>query len=137
MDEVTAQYRVHPEMVSKDRVRMEQTILTVMDSICERFPDIRQSVRADELASARSRIFRLIAEGLEKRGRIGEAREYWTAAYETNGDVDASLALLGLSPKWRRRVRLRQTRLGRILSWYWYKVGAFATRASVGKKLDS
>ena len=126
MDEVTARYRVHDQMVSKDLSRMQQTVLSIMDSICERFPEVAQSVRAEEFALARGRSLRLVAEALDRCGRRAEARSFWRETYRTCGDVDALLALLGMSFEWRRRVQLRGTPLRRFVSWYLYKLRSAA-----------
>lgn len=121
MDEVTARYRVHNDMVSKDRLKMEQAALSLIDSICERFPDVPQSISRKELARARARSLVSAAAALEASNRRSEARAYWKKAYGANGDVEAALALLGISAKWRGRVQLRGTALRRLVEWYLHK----------------
>jgi hypothetical protein len=118
-------------MVSKDRFKMECALLSIIDSICERFPDVPQSVRAGELARARSRSMRSAAEALERRGEHAQARRYWKQAYREKANIDALLALLGISAEWRRRVQFRGTSVRRILTWYSYKATA---RLSMGKE---
>jgi glycosyltransferase involved in cell wall biosynthesis len=137
MDEATARYRVHEENVSKDHLTMQQTVLSVIDSICERFPDVPRSVSAEELALARGRALSWAAETLERRGRRSEARKYWKEAYRTTGDFDALLALVGMSVDRRRNVHnsLRGSpRLRRLLTWYSYKASTkIRTRARAGE----
>jgi glycosyltransferase involved in cell wall biosynthesis len=121
MDEVTARYRVHHEMVSKDRFKMQQAALALVDSICERFPDIYQSLPAAELARARSRSLVSAAEALEAQQCPAEARDYFRKAYRAKPNIEALLALLGLSARWRGRLLLRGTFLRRVLAWYMHK----------------
>ncbi len=131
MEEVTARYRVHEEMVSKDHFKMQRTVLSIMDSICRRFPDVPQSVRPEELAVARARSLSWAAEALESRGRRTEARMYRKQAYRVGGDLDALLALFGMPVRMRGSVQnaLSVTpRLRRHLAWYAYKVFTFLGR---------
>src|SRR5262249_31049370 len=92
LDEVTAHYRFHGDNISKDRLLMQSTVLRIIDDVCDRFPDVRQSIGAEHVALARSRTLGLIAEALETRGRDREARLYWKDAYQTGRDAEALLA---------------------------------------------
>jgi hypothetical protein len=128
LDEVTARYRVHDLMVSKDRFHMAQAVLRLMDSICQRFPDIPQSIRRSALARARSRVLMSAADALERSGKVAESRAYWKQAYAMSHDAEALMALLGIPPKWRARAQLRGTTVRRVTEWYLHKLRLAATR---------
>jgi glycosyltransferase involved in cell wall biosynthesis len=127
LDEVTACYRFHGENVSSDQLKMQRTIVKVIDAICERFPDVPRSVSPTKLALARSVALSRAAEALEGRGQSAEARSYWKESYKTSGDIEDLMALLGISAQKRlslRKVLDKTPRLRRIFSWYLYKACA-------------
>jgi hypothetical protein len=111
LDEVTALYRVHDQNVSRDQLQMPRSVLTIMDAICGRFPDVATSVKPEQIAIACSRALRGAAKALEHRGLHTEARQYWREAVRATGEIEASLAVLGGKP-----------RLERLVSWYLYRV---------------
>ena len=131
MDEITARYRVHAENISKDHAQMQKTVLSIVDSICERFPDVAQSLSPQDLLIARSRSLSWVAEALERRGQRREARSYWKSAYKHSGDVDALLALIGMAPG-KRRTTLNalshMPRTRRAIAWYLFKLSKLFAR---------
>ena len=133
LDEVTAQYRFHGQNVSKDQVEMQRVVVKIMDSICERFPDIPEGVGASHVAAARSRALGVAAAALEAQGNRREARKYWWEAFKTRGDVSALLALTGMRETQRKKV-------ARLLDdWPWLsrRVTWYAQKASMMLVADS
>jgi len=124
IDEETACYRFHGENVSSDQLKMQRAVLNIIDAICERFPDVAESVSPAELAYARSVALGGAAEALEERGRKAEARRYRKESFKTSGSIDDLLALLLIPAARRQRIRkfLNATPgLRRRLTWYLYK----------------
>ena len=139
IDEVTACYRFHGDNVSGDQLNMQRTILKIMDAICERFPDVPESVSPTKLALARSVALTRAARALEERGERVEARRYWKESYKTSGDIEDLLAVLRISPRQRRRfvkVLDGMPRLRRFLTWYVYKAATtlFLQHSTVSRR---
>jgi glycosyltransferase involved in cell wall biosynthesis len=124
LDEVTARYRFHDQNISQDQLKMQLVVLKIIESISDRFPDVRAGVSAQQVAVARSNALRGVAKALEQRGKHTESRRYWGEVLRTSHDIEASLALYGMRASQRRRVEqwlAGSPRLERAIAWYLYK----------------
>jgi len=128
VDEITAEYRVHAHMVSNNSHNMHEAALSVIDSVCDRYPDVVTAAGPGEIAHVRARCFRNLAFVAELRGATSRALEYWRKVHAIQPTAETCLALMGVGPIWRRRLQLKHTTLARVARWYarrlWEKVCA-------------
>ena len=137
LDEVTARYRFHDQNISQDQIKMQHVVLKIIESISDRFPDVRAGVGTEQVAVARSNALRSVAKALEQRGKHTESRRYWREVSRTSHDIEASLALYGMRASQRQRVEqwlAGSPRLERAIAWYLYKAATGTWRVPKSRR---